>query len=43
MNAFSIRRAAPFPSHGGSVTWTDAWLWDQSGRFQLDRLTEGQL
>jgi protein TonB len=24
------------------VTWTDTWLWDESGRFQLDTLTEGQ-
>ncbi len=22
---------------------TDTWLWDKSGRFQLDTLTEGQL
>jgi hypothetical protein len=26
-----------------SVTYTDTWLWDKSGRFQLDTLTEGQL
>jgi protein TonB len=25
------------------VTYTDTWLWDKSGRFQLDTLTEGQL
>jgi hypothetical protein len=24
------------------VTYTDTWLWHQSGRFQLDTLTEGQ-
>ena len=39
----TVRRAAPFPSPGGAVTWTDTWLWDKSGRFQLDTLTEGQL
>ena len=39
----TVRRAAPFPSPGGTVTWTDTWLWDKSGRFQLDTLTEGQL
>lgn len=38
----TVRRAAPFPSPGGTVTWTDTWLWDKSGRFQLDTLTEGQ-
>jgi hypothetical protein len=26
----------------GSVTYTDVWLWDKSGNFQLDTLTEGQ-
>jgi periplasmic protein TonB len=25
------------------VTYTDIWLWDKSGKFQLDTLTEGQL
>lgn len=39
----TVRRAAPYPSPGGTVTWTDTWLWDKSGRFQLDTLTEGQL
>lgn len=39
----TVRRAAPFPSPGGTVTYTDTWLWDKSGRFQLDTLTEGQL
>jgi hypothetical protein len=38
-----VRRVAPFPSAGGAVSYTDTWLWDQSGRFQLDTLTEGQL
>jgi len=36
---------APYPvaTRLGRVTWTDTWLWDKSGRFQLDTLTEGQL
>ncbi|MFT3812292.1 MAG: hypothetical protein QM740_02825 [Acidovorax sp.] len=41
----TVRAAAPFPRPGtrsGRVTYTDVWLWDQSGRFQLDTLTEGQ-
>ena len=38
-----VRRAAPFPAPGAAVTYTDTWLWDKSGRFQLDTLTEGQL
>lgn len=39
-----VRRAAPYPvaSRLGRVTYTDVWLWDKSGRFQLDTLTEGQ-
>ena len=42
----TVRAAAPFPTppSGGSKTiYTDTWLWDKSGRFQLDTLTEGQL
>ena len=41
----SVRSAAPFPApiKMGRVTYTDTWLWDKSGRFQLDTLTEGQL
>lgn len=41
----SVRKAAPFPAPVklGRVTYTDTWLWDKSGRFQLDTLTEGQL
>ena len=27
----------------GRVVYTDTWLWDESGRFQLDTLSEGQL
>ena len=40
----TVRAAAPFPAPTrlGKVTWTDTWLWDRSGRFQLDTLTEGQ-
>jgi hypothetical protein len=41
----SVRQASPFPApvKMGRVTYTDTWLWDKSGRFQLDTLTEGQL
>ena len=41
----AVRHAAPFPApvRMGRVTYTDTWLWDKSGRFQLDTLTEGQL
>ncbi|MGH8820005.1 MAG: hypothetical protein ACREWJ_01765 [Rhodoferax sp.] len=41
----TVRQAAPFPVplRLGHVTYTDIWLWDKSGRFQLDTLTEGQL
>ncbi len=40
----TVRAAAPFPApvRMGSVTYTDVWLWDKSGNFQLDTLTEGQ-
>ena len=40
-----VRAAAPFPAPAGAarITYTDTWLWDKSGRFQLDTLTEGQL
>ena len=40
----TVRAAAPFPvaSRLGYVTYTDTWLWDKSGQFQLDTLTEGQ-
>ena len=39
-----VYAAAPFPAPTrlGKVTYTDVWLWDKSGRFQLDTLTEGQ-
>ena len=41
----TVRSAAPFPAPArlGKVTYTDTWLWDKSGKFQLDTLTEGQL
>lgn len=41
----TVHQAAPFPTpvRLGRVTYTDTWLWDKSGRFQLDTLTEGQL
>ena len=39
-----VRAAAPYPApvHMPKVTYTDVWLWDKSGRFQLDTLTQGQ-
>jgi hypothetical protein len=41
----TIRAAAPFPAPERlrRVTYLDTWLWDESGRFQLHTLTEGQL
>jgi len=41
----TVLAAAPFPATPriGKVTWTDTWLWDKGGHFQLDTLTEGQL
>ena len=41
----TVRAAAPFPvpERLKKVTYTDTWLWDKSGHFQLDTLTEGQL
>lgn len=40
----TVRAAAPFPvpTRLGRVTYTDTWLWDKTGQFQLDTLTEGQ-
>lgn len=40
----TVRAAAPYPvpARLGRVTYTDVWLWDRSGKFQLDTLTEGQ-
>jgi periplasmic protein TonB len=39
-----IRAASPLPApkRMGSTKYLDIWLVDQSGRFQLDTLTEGQ-
>ena len=39
-----IRKAAPYPKPArmGRVKYTDIWLVDKSGKFQLDTLTEGQ-
>ena len=41
----TVRAAAPYPvpARLGRVTYTDTWLWDKHGQFQLDTLTEGQL
>ena len=41
----TVLEASPFPAATqlGRVTWTDTWLWDKGGHFQLDTLTEGQL
>jgi periplasmic protein TonB len=40
-----VRRASPLPAllHLKGMRYVDIWLVDQSGRFQLDTLTEGQL
>ena len=39
-----VYTAAPFPAapHLPETIYTDTWLWDESGRFQLHTLTEGQ-
>ena len=40
----TVRDASPFPVpvRLGKVTYTDTWLWNKDGKFQLDTLTEGQ-
>jgi len=40
----TVLAAAPYPAATqlGPVVWTDTWLWDRGGKFQLDTLTEGQ-
>jgi len=40
----TVRAAEPFPApvRLGRVVYTDTWLWDKSGRFQLHTLSEGQ-
>jgi len=45
MIAQLIMDASPLPappSNVGAHTYVDTWLWDRSGRFQLDTLTKGQ-
>lgn len=39
-----IKKASPFPAPAkmGTVKYTEVWLVDKSGRFQLDTLSEGQ-
>ncbi|MDO9415464.1 hypothetical protein [Pararhizobium sp.] len=39
-----IKKASPLPAPGrlGAHTYVETWLWDKSGKFQLDTLTEGQ-
>lgn len=40
-----IRRAAPFPAPsrlGEKISFSEIWLVDKGGNFQLDSLTEGQ-
>ena len=39
-----VRAAAPYPApvRMPGVIYTDVWLYDKSGLFQLDTLTEGQ-
>jgi periplasmic protein TonB len=39
-----IRAASPFPiaTNLGAHVYSDVWLWDETGKFQLDTLTEGQ-
>jgi len=39
-----IKKASPLPLPGriGAHTYVETWLWDKSGKFQLDTLTEGQ-
>ncbi|MDM0043785.1 hypothetical protein QTH91_04755 [Variovorax dokdonensis] len=41
----TVLEAAPYPAAPriGKLSWTDTWLWDKGGRFQLDTLSEGQL
>jgi hypothetical protein len=41
----AVLDASPFPAPArmGKVTWTDTWLWDDGGHFQLDTLSEGQI
>ena len=36
-------RYSRYNNHTHTLTWTDTWLWDKGGHFQLDTLSEGQL
>ncbi|WP_422085655.1 hypothetical protein [Variovorax sp.] len=44
MIAELIKATSPLPSPGklGGHTYVDTWLWDKSGKFQIDSLTLGQ-
>ena len=45
MIAELVMSASPLPAPPpgiGAHTYVDTWLWDRSGRFQLDTLTKGQ-
>ncbi|MET3496071.1 hypothetical protein [Variovorax boronicumulans] len=44
MIAELIKATSPLPSPGklGGHTYVDTWLWDKSGKFQLDSITLGQ-
>jgi len=44
MIAELIKAASPLPDPGklGGHTYVDTWLWDKSGKFQLDSVTLGQ-
>jgi hypothetical protein len=44
MIAELIKATSPLPAPGklGGHTYVDTWLWDKSGKFQLDSLTLGQ-
>lgn len=39
-----IKAASPLPAPGkvGAHTYVETWLWDRSGKFQLDSITLGQ-
>lgn len=40
-----VKNASPLPvpaANVGAHTYVETWLWDKSGKFQLDTLTQGQ-